>query len=123
MNVSRISAAALAALVTAVTMPAIAHAMDETIVEANTQRKTAYVSYADLKLGNQADVEKLQDRVRRAASRVCLRPGDRSLEATLHGISCRNAAIEKAAPQIAAAVAQSGSEQMAMNTPIAVALP
>lgn len=99
-----------------------AYAMDTTIVEANVDKPTAYVRYADLNLSRAADVQTLKDRVRRAANRICIDHGTPDLATTMRGRACRKTALESAAPQIQAAVSNYGNEQMASNA-IAVALP
>lgn len=111
---ARIGAAVVAAAMTALTIPA-AHAMDETVVEANVTRPTASVSYADLNLAKAADVAKLNARVYRAASRICLEPGVREIGRQVAQFECRDAALESAKPQITAAIARAGDAQLASN--------
>lgn len=111
---ARIGAAAVAAAMTALTIPA-AHAMDETLVEANVTRPTANVSYADLNLAKSSDVAKLNARVKRAATRICFDRGSPDLGSKLDGMQCRDAALESAKPQITAAIARAGDAQLASN--------
>ena len=119
---ARLGTAAAAAALTALLIPA-AHAMDETIVEANVVRTTANISYADLNLAKAADVAELQARVRRAATNICIDRGTRDLARTMNGLECRSTAIENAKPQIALAVANANNQQLAENRTISVAMP
>jgi UrcA family protein len=124
MFAARVGAAAIAAAMTALIVPIAtpAHAMDETIVEANAQRPVAKVSYADLDLRRAADVEALNARVRRAATNICINPSDRDLRLQMAGRECRDTALEGAKPQVLAAIANAG-QQLAQATTITVALP
>jgi UrcA family protein len=65
---------------------------------------TARVAYADLDLRSQAGVARLEGRVRAAADRLCVGIGIETLAARLDGLTCRNAAIAAAAPQVRHAI-------------------
>lgn len=123
MKLSRFGAATLAVVMTAAIVPAAASAMDETLIEANREQKSVLVGYSDLNLAREADVDALNDRVRRAANRICFDTGVRELRATMAGIRCRDAALELAKPQISAAIDAAADERLAANTAIVVALP
>jgi UrcA family protein len=110
-----------AAAFAALAAPSAANAQDdETLVKANLEQKVSYVSYADLNLASAQHVDELNDRVRRAAKRVCVDERSRELMIIMHGAECRRVAIERAEPQIAAAIANAGREQMASNARIEV---
>ncbi|WBX82994.1 UrcA family protein [Sphingosinicella microcystinivorans] len=123
MTLVKISAIAFAAAMTTAAFAPAAHAMEETVIEANTARPVAYVKYGDLNLATDAGVKTLHDRVRRAATAMCVERGIRDLRREMAGIACRNAAISSAAPQITAAINNAGT-QVASNAPaITIAMP
>jgi UrcA family protein len=124
MFAARVGAAAIAAAMTALIVPIAtpAHAMDETVVEANAPRPVAKVSYADLDLRRASDVEQLNARVHRAATNLCINPNERELGRLILGRECRKAALEGAKPQVLAAIANAG-QQLAQASSITVALP
>lgn len=124
MTLVKIGAIALAAAMTTAAFAPAAYAMDETVVEANTVRPVAHVKYADLNLATDAGVKSLNDRVRRAATKMCFEKGSRDLRNELAGYACRDTAISSAAPQITAAINNAGT-QVAANggATITIALP
>lgn len=121
MTLVKISAIAFAAAMTTAAFVPAAYAMDETVVEANTVRPVAHVKYADLDLATDAGVKTLHGRVRRAATKMCLESGRQDLRREMEGMSCRNAAITSAAPQITAAINNAGT-QVAANAGAAITI-
>ncbi len=124
MTLVKISAIAFAAAMTTAAFVPAANAMDETIVEAHTQRPVAHVKYGDLNLTTDAGVQALHGRVRRAANAMCLESGRQDPRRESLALACRNTAISSAAPQIAAAIDNAGM-QVAANagTTISIAMP
>lgn len=125
MNRMKIGAAGLAAAMTALIIPATAHAGEQpVVVEAVLDRPVVYVSYADLNLSEQAGLERLNRRVRAAATRLCIEPGRQSIADETRDIACRDDALENASRQIEIAVASFGTSQYAAaaERKIAVAL-
>ena len=70
---------------------------------------TAAVHYGDLDLASAAGVDALHNRVRRAATRICIDPGPQPLDWRQAGIACRDGAIAGAQDQVAAAIAGYGT--------------
>jgi len=121
MTLVKISAIAFAAAMTTAAFIPAAHAMDETLVEANTVRPVSYVNYGDLNLSTDADVQRLHDRVRRAATKMCIDRGSRELHRQMQGLTCRDTAISSAEPQITAAINNAGT-QVAENAAAAITI-
>jgi UrcA family protein len=120
MNMSRISAAALAVAMTTAILPEVARAeTPTTVVEARIQ-PTKLVSYADLNLSRASDLATLQTRVRRAANSLCLPNGKVDLLTISDGMTCRNAAIADANRQIEIAIANAGNTQFAQAQSYAI---
>ncbi|HEV2748776.1 MAG TPA: UrcA family protein [Allosphingosinicella sp.] len=122
MNRVKLGAAGLAIALTALVVPATVRAEQPLIVEAELDRPTIYVSYADLNLRHKAGVERLSDRVARAADQLCLETGVQPVSRVVAGRACRDKAVAGANEQIRAAVAGFGSGQYAALTRIAVTL-
>ena len=75
------------------------------------QTPAARVAHADLNLNAAAGVNRLEARVRRAARRLCVEPGARSLKALADRRACVNGAIEQAGPQVKLAIARQAISQ------------
>ena len=118
MNIMKIGAAGLALAVTAVIVPATAQAADDpVVVEGNLDRPYIIVSYADLNLAEEAGVNRLNRRVRTAATRLCIEPGLQTVRQEMDDQSCRLKAIADAKEQITLAVASFGTTRLAAATP------
>ncbi|MEA3004298.1 MAG: hypothetical protein QOH81_3086 [Sphingomonadales bacterium] len=106
MTVTDLKFAALATVmalaVTGATIAATTPAFGHDLVV--TGAPTARVTYADLDLRSQAGVARLESRVRGAADRLCVGIGIETLAARLDGLTCRDATIAAAAPQIRRAI-------------------
>ena len=114
MNHVKIGAAGLALALTALIIPAAAQAGEApVIVEGITDRPVIYVSFADLNLAEAADVNRLNQRVRRAANRLCVQPGLQPASEEFRDNLCRAEALGDAGRQIETAVANFGKEQFA----------
>lgn len=69
---------------------------------------TAEVSYSDLNLASRAGADALQERVARAARRVCTVDGDKSLGSAVEARACAKVAVARAMPQVELALANAG---------------
>jgi len=123
MNLLKIGAAGLAVALTAIIVPAAASAQP-VIVEAVIEQPVIYVSYADLNLADQRGVDRLNRRVHKAATRLCVQAGLQPVADVARDQACRKLALEGANVQIADAVANFGKNQYAAasSRKIAVAL-
>lgn len=124
MNRVKIGAAGLAAVMTAIIVPATAQAEQPLVVEGQLEYPAIYVSYADLNLAEKAGVDRLNRRVRTAATRLCVQPGLQSVGEEMRDQACRAEALDNAGRQIELAVANFGTTQFAAASErkIAVAL-
>lgn len=121
MNQYKIGAAALAAAIATLGVPAMLQAAERpTIVEGIVDRPTAVVSYRDLNLASDEGVDRLQARVRRAATRICVTPGFKPLPEQIAENGCRDEAVAGAQEQIQMAVANFGNTQLAALSQISV---
>ncbi|MEA1014075.1 UrcA family protein [Sphingosinicella sp. LY1275] len=121
MNQYKIGAAALAAAIATLGVPAMLQAAERTaVVEGIVDRPTAVVSYRDLNLANADGVDRLQARVRRAASQICIKPGIKHLTLIVAENNCRDDAVAGAQEQIEMAVANFGNTQLAALSQISV---
>jgi UrcA family protein len=121
MNQLKIGAAALAAAIATLGVPAMLQAAERpAVVEGIVDRPTAVVSYRDLNLANADGVDRLQARVRRAASQICVTPGIKPLPEIMAENNCRNEAVAGAQDQIEMAVASFGNPQLAALSQISV---
>jgi UrcA family protein len=124
MNINELKFAALAAAmalaVTGATIAATTPAFGRDLVVSGAP--TARVAYADLDLRSQAGVDRLEGRVRAAADRLCVGIGIETLAARLDGLTCRNAAIEAAAPQVRRAIEKQAFAQAASGGAITLTL-
>lgn len=98
---SKLAMAAAAALASTTLVSASAMAAD---IVATAEARTAEVRYGDLDLTSKAGRAALERRVAAAANRVCTSADPRDLMARANAESCRTAALDKAEPQIEAAV-------------------
>ncbi|WP_324748739.1 UrcA family protein [Sphingomonas sp. LY54] len=122
MNQYKIGAAALAAAIATLGVPAMLQAAERpTIVEGIVDRPTAVVSYRDLNLANADGVDRLHARVRRAAAQLCsVNTGTKPLNITFAENDCRDDAVASAQDQIEMAVAKFGNTQLAALSQISV---
>lgn len=105
--------ATAAACVAACLSGAAAAAQPETVVT-GTNMPTAVVRYGDLNLDSPAGIAALNDRVHRAATRLCIEPGLQPAQWLGASLACHRDAVASARPQIDAAVASyAGSGQLA----------
>jgi UrcA family protein len=79
---------------------------------------TAHVSYADLNLGTQAGMQRLETRVRRAASMLCLESQVRELPRVMAGRNCFNTAMTRAESDMQRAASDFGAARIASRAPI-----
>jgi UrcA family protein len=82
--------------------------------------RTERVGYADLDLTTDAGVHRLQDRVRFAASKLCIESGVQSLPAKIAGKQCFNAAYADALDQVANVVEARRASLAALGSSIRV---
>jgi len=123
MNLFKIGAATLAIAIASLGLPATLQAAEKPLlVEGQSDVPTVHVSYADLNLASQAGVDRLEARVRRAATRLCIDPGYQPLGLAMAGMRCKAEAIEGASGQIEVAVARFQSAGYAARSRIAVAV-
>lgn len=69
------------------------------------EERSVPVRYGDLDLTSDADVAKLDKRIRSAARRVCDDHGTRDIERMMLASQCRNDALTQARPKVEFAVA------------------
>lgn len=74
---------------------------------------TVTVAHADLNLGSEAGVRKLEARVRHAAQQLCLTPGVKTPKLYSAERNCVKQTIANAAPQVREAVARQGATRSA----------
>jgi UrcA family protein len=79
--------------------------------------RTADVSVADLRLADPADVARLDQRIARAAERVCRPDDSRDLRAVAGRAACKRAAIAAATERRDVLVAAARSGELAGRTP------
>lgn len=85
---------------------------------------SAEVRFGDLDLTSEADVTRLQHRIRRAAKAVCGASDIRDLKASQAAAACRTAALANAAPKAELAVANARDGQsLAANAAFEVGKP
>ena len=85
-------------IVSAILASSAASAQPVTVIGEIT--RTERVGYADLDLTSDAGIHKLQDRVRFAASKLCIENGVQSLPAKVAGKQCFNTAVADGLAQV-----------------------
>lgn len=87
---------------------------DRETVVTGTNMPTAIVRYGDLNLDAPAGIAALNERVHRAATRLCIEPGLQPAQWMGASLACHRDAVASARPQIDAAIASyAGSSQIA----------
>lgn len=74
------------------------------------------VDHADLNLGSNAGVRRLQARIRNAAERLCIEPGTISVQQQAASKACIAETMAAAQPQVRLAIARRSDQQFAAAT-------
>ncbi|MDB5691522.1 MAG: hypothetical protein JWO81_585 [Alphaproteobacteria bacterium] len=106
-------ATVMALAATGATIAAVTPAFGAEVVVNGASAPSARVAYGDLNLRSKAGVARLESRVRTAADRLCHGIGIETLAARLDALTCRQATIAAAAPDVRRAIERSGTAQAA----------
>ncbi len=106
-------AASLACIALIAPAAAFADEGADTVVQGAPVQQSATVSFADLNLATDADIDTLRGRVYRVAKHLCIETGSRDLRTMIEGTTCVKTAVAGAEPQIARATEAARTNQVA----------